>query len=227
MSSIFSDIAPIMIVTGLIAILAVSYCEKFLEKHPIIFNIAILVAIIFTVYCVLFILVFNADWFDNWLNYPMPSNQELSILAKDQPQKMVIVNALLPLINQSRYLEKNQLSSQEIKGKVIISECRDNCSVIDDISIPSGLRADSTDPVITVFIINNRHFESVGTYTSGQKALQETTNLYMFYWPEKKAVGYATLNGKEPPFQIREGDSSKGKSVLFTVSDLIKSMPKS
>jgi len=90
-------------------------------------------------------------------------------------------------------------ASIAIKGKALVWDMTSNVVSDANRKLPSHLRADLSDSLITVFMIIGERKEQVGTYSiSHEPAYRQYVDIAVAYWPEKTAVGMSSVVSKEP-----------------------------
>ena len=91
-------------------------------------------------------------------------------------------------------------SNVRIRGKILVWDIRGNKPSGAYTKLPRSLRAESTDKLITVFMVIGKRNEQVGTYSiSNQPAYRQYLDIAVAYWPERKPAGFLSVVSAEPP----------------------------
>lgn len=81
--------------------------------------------------------------------------------------------------------------------------------------IPEALRVSSQSGQMTVFIIQNRRYTQIGTYTiSKQPAYRENMEVLVMYWPQMTCAGRISLQADPPSLRIVQPEPGYGSVVL-------------
>lgn len=107
-----------------------------------------------------------------------------------------IVSEVRPLIEECREISDVPIT---ILGKVLVWDISSNSRSGVHTFLPGELEAKSSDPQITVFMVQPERKVLVGYYSiSGEPAYQQFVDVCVVYWPQKKAVGMHSVVSKEP-----------------------------
>ncbi len=93
---------------------------------------------------------------------------------------------------------KKRSGEIKIRGGVLVWDVERN-SRSEEYDFPRTLCAKPSDRHVTVFMITRRNDVQVGVYSLGGKAYRQSLDVAVVYWPEKTPVGFATIQGAEPP----------------------------
>ncbi|MDD5558401.1 hypothetical protein [Candidatus Methylomirabilis sp.] len=109
-----------------------------------------------------------------------------------------IVNDVKPLVGISRTIENKPSIVRE--GKALIWDMRSDSISSAHGLLPAHLRAGSSSRPVTVFLVMAERSEQVGTYSiSKQPAYRQYLDIYVAAWPDKVAIGKASIISKDPP----------------------------
>lgn len=118
-------------------------------------------------------------------------------LGTSSKWQRTIVNDVRPLLEACKSIGDS--GSVTIRGKALVWDMRSDSRSGAHGMLPSELKASSSDSKITVFMVLGERTVHVGTYSiSGQPGYRQYMDICVADWPEKKAVGMASVVSKEP-----------------------------
>jgi len=108
-----------------------------------------------------------------------------------------IVQQLRPLIAQCMRLGDEEIA---VRGKCLVWDIHGDRLSQADRYLPENLKATGNDKQLTVFMVAVRKNVLVGRYSASKRgAYRQFVDVYVAYWPQKRAVGAHSLVTQPPP----------------------------
>ncbi len=120
-------------------------------------------------------------------------------IAKHQEteKQKVIVNEVRHLVGDCK--STGNSSAIGIQCRALVWDITSNSLSSAHSMLPGELKASSSDSQITVSMVTGERNIRVGTYSiSGQPAYRQSKDICVANWPDKNAVGMASVVSKEP-----------------------------
>ena len=133
---------------------------------------------------VVIVMVIAISIISNWSN---PAKEEIEKIISDARQQVEACKAIA------------EAEIIPIKGKILVWDLKASSRSKAHTEVPSELRIGEKEKRVTVFFVTAEQNVLVGHYSvSRQPAYRRYVDVYVIYWPDKKAVGRHSVVGYDP-----------------------------
>ncbi len=148
-------------------------------------------------------------------NWSSPTKQEIEKIMGD----------VRPFIESCKAMPHSEKIM--IKGKALVWDLKSNSKSDAHAELPSDLRIGEKEKQVTVFIVTPEQNMLVGHYSiSRQPGYRRYVDVYVIYWPEKKAAGLHSVVGFDPRHRRPVQHSPEYGDYTKAVAAWIAGLPK-